>query len=308
MKKVLFTCIAAILVSISQGQTPEKMSYQAVIRNGSGELVASQTISLKLSILQGSSTGTEVYVETQQPSTNQNGLLTVEIGGGSVISGSIGTIDWSSDIYFIKTEVDLAGGSTYNLNSISQLLSVPYALHAKTAESVVGGTGNGFTHYIGEYFQGGIIFHLYKDDAGIEHGLVVSIEDVGFAGWDNFLVNASNSWDGKANTDSIMQNGGDPNKAAGLCESYSYDGYDDWYLPSLDELILLFTNKYNVNRSLSQMNGIDYFLAPPDSYYWGSSNSINGSQITEVYGIGILGVTSSMFVNDSRLVRAIRRF
>ncbi|MDD3280865.1 MAG: tail fiber domain-containing protein [Bacteroidales bacterium] len=119
-------------------QSPEKMSYQAVIRDAENQLVVSQSIGIQISILQGSPTGTPVFVERHFPSTNSNGLVTIEIGTGTLVSGSFSTIDWSSDVYFLKTETDLNGGSSYTISGTGQLLSVPYSLHSKTAESISG--------------------------------------------------------------------------------------------------------------------------------------------------------------------------
>ena len=86
---------------------------------------------MQISILQGSITGTPVYVETQIPTTNSNGVISIEIGNGTLISGSFSAIDWGNDTYFIKTETDVNGGSAYTITGTSQLLSVPYALYAK---------------------------------------------------------------------------------------------------------------------------------------------------------------------------------
>jgi len=119
----------------SYAQSPHKMSYQAVIRNSSFNLVVNAPIGMKVSILQGSATGTAVYVETQTPTTNANGLATIEIGSGTVVTGTIAAIDWTAGPYFIKTETDPAGGTTYSITSTQQLMSVPYALYAKTSGS-----------------------------------------------------------------------------------------------------------------------------------------------------------------------------
>jgi hypothetical protein len=144
MKK-LFAILAAVLLTASgflpqkaSAQAPEKMSYQAVIRDIDDNLVTNQTIGMQINILQGSATGTAVYVETQTPATNANGLVSIEIGNGTVVSGDFTTIDWTNGPYFIKTETDPTGGTSYTISGTSQLLSVPYALHAKTADSVTG--------------------------------------------------------------------------------------------------------------------------------------------------------------------------
>jgi len=139
--KRIYTILVAILLTASVfAQTPEKMSYQAVIRNTSDQLVTNQGIGMQISILQGTASGTAVYVETHNITTNANGLVSVEIGNGTVISGDFATINWASDVFFIKTETDpsTAGGTSYTITGTSQLLSVAYALHSKTAESITG--------------------------------------------------------------------------------------------------------------------------------------------------------------------------
>jgi uncharacterized protein (TIGR02145 family) len=113
------------------------MSYQAVIRNVSGDLVINSPVKLRMILLQGSIEGTEVYSEIHTATTNTNGLITLEIGGGAVISGVFETIDWSDGPYFIKREVDPDGGSNYTIVGTSQLLSVPYAMYANVADTVL---------------------------------------------------------------------------------------------------------------------------------------------------------------------------
>lgn len=137
MKKVILTVSAFIFSLKLMAQAPEKMSYQAVVRNSSNGLVISAPVGMRISILQGSATGASVYTETQTINSNANGLVSLEIGSGTVVSGNFSTIDWSADTYFIKTETDPTGGTTYSVTGTSQLMSVPYALHAKSAESVI---------------------------------------------------------------------------------------------------------------------------------------------------------------------------
>jgi hypothetical protein len=140
--KSIFTFLVAVLLTASVfAQSPEKMSYQAVVRDLSNNLVTNQAVGMKISILQGSISGTSVYEEiyNPNPTTNANGLVTVEIGGGVPLSGTFSTIDWSAGPYFIKTETDPTGGTNYTITGVSQLLSVPYALHSKTAETITGG-------------------------------------------------------------------------------------------------------------------------------------------------------------------------
>ncbi len=116
-------------------QTPQKFSYQTVIRNSSNQLLANQQVGIKISVLQGSETGIVVYSERHTPSTNSNGLATLSIGSGSVLSGIFQNINWASGSYYIQTETDPNGGNSYSITSTQQLLSVPYALYAETSGS-----------------------------------------------------------------------------------------------------------------------------------------------------------------------------
>ncbi len=137
MKKALSVLSSLFLILTLSAQSPEKMSYQAVIRDAGGNLITTHSVGMRISILHGT---TPVYVETHATSTNTNGLVTVEVGNGNFVSGiPFSTIDWSGGSYSIKTETDPTGGIDYpTIVGISQLLSVPYALHSKTAETISG--------------------------------------------------------------------------------------------------------------------------------------------------------------------------
>jgi len=146
--RIIFLCSFFYFLN-SHAQAPDKMSYQAVIRNASNALVANAGVGMKISILQTSASGTVVYAESQTPTTNTNGLASLQIGDGTVLSGNMANIDWSAGPYFIKTETDPTGGSSYTITATSQLMSVPYALYAKTSGGSSSGwglTGNGSTN------------------------------------------------------------------------------------------------------------------------------------------------------------------
>ena len=150
MKKIITICAVILMAASVFAQAPQKMSYQAVIRDGANALVANQTVGMQVSILQGSASGTAVYVETHNVITNINGLVSIEIGGGTVTVGSFAAIDWANGPYFIKTETDPAGGTNYTITGTTQLLSVPYALYAENGRSSV--SNNGDTLFIGNQF------------------------------------------------------------------------------------------------------------------------------------------------------------
>jgi uncharacterized protein (TIGR02145 family) len=109
---------------------PQKFSYQAVIRDGANQVLNNQSVGVRLSILQGSESGTAVYAETHTGSTNANGLISLQVGGGTLVSGSMSSIDWAAGPYYIKTETDPEGGTNYSISGTSQLLSVPFALYS----------------------------------------------------------------------------------------------------------------------------------------------------------------------------------
>jgi len=126
---LLIIALAYLLINSSiLAQAPQKMSYQAVIRNTSGALIASTSVGMKISILQGTATGTVAYSETQTASTNANGLVSLEIGSGTVVTGTFAGINWANGPYFIKIQTDPTGGVNYTITGTNQLMSVPYAL------------------------------------------------------------------------------------------------------------------------------------------------------------------------------------
>lgn len=125
MKKI--TLVLSFLLSsftILFAQAPQKMSYQSVIRKTDGTLVSNTLVNIKTSILLGSASGTASYVETQTATTNNNGLVTIEIGGGTPVTGTFAGIGWGAGSHFIKTEIDPTGGTNYTISGTSQLLSV----------------------------------------------------------------------------------------------------------------------------------------------------------------------------------------
>lgn len=138
MKNIFTLCASFLIIANTFAQAPEKMSYQAVVLDNSGALVVSSPVGMQISILQGSIIGPAVYVETHTPTSNVNGLVSLEIGAGTT-TDDFSLIDWAAGPYFIKIETDPTGGTSYTITGTSQLLSVPYALYAETAENVVNG-------------------------------------------------------------------------------------------------------------------------------------------------------------------------
>lgn len=134
------------MVVATFAQAPQKINYQSVVRNANNTLLANQNITARISILQGSATGSPVYVEVQTATTNANGLLSLSIGEGSVVFGNFSAIDWNAGTYFLKAEMDFTGGTNYSHESVQQLLSVPFALYAREA-------ANGFSGNYGDLYN-----------------------------------------------------------------------------------------------------------------------------------------------------------
>ena len=131
MKKILFSFLLLLTATTAVwAQVPQQISYQSVIRDGNNKVLAASTVGIKISLLQGSATGTAVYVETHRKTTNANGLVSLEIGTGTVLSGSFASINWANGPYLIQTETDPTGGTNYSAPGVFALNSVPYALYA----------------------------------------------------------------------------------------------------------------------------------------------------------------------------------
>lgn len=129
---VLLTATAFQTLGL-RAQTPQKISYQAVIRDNSNAIVVNTQVGMKINILVGSANGAVIYSEIQTPITNANGLINIEIGG----SAGFSAINWATNTYFIKTETDPLGGTNYTKTETNQLLSAPYALHSKKMERML---------------------------------------------------------------------------------------------------------------------------------------------------------------------------
>lgn len=272
----LITLLVSIMLTASvflprqaSAQAPQKMSYQAVIRNSSNALVTNTQVGMEINIRQGSPSGTIVYTETQTPNTNTNGLVSIEIGGGA----GFDTINWGSSTYYIETKTAVVAPlTTYTITGVSQLLSVPYALYAKTA----GTTSSTSSHYIGELYGGGVVF--WVDHTG-QHGLIVSMINVSISQvWSNISSGAAlttSDWDGASNTTTITGQSGHTSSAAKLCEDYTNADYgtgiySDWYLPSIAELNHVWNNFYEVQKALTNDGNASTTLL--NSYYWSSSD------------------------------------
>lgn len=415
MKKLFIIFILFSLYSIGQ-VPPEAFNYSAVLRGNNGQALPNHIVSLRFSILKGSSNGPIQYQEIHIGSTNQWGSINLSIGYGQLTQGNFSSINWGDDSYYLQIELDDNGGNNFNLMGSQKFLSVPYALYAGHTSNISyldtssinelqsltlsndtiylshsGGnivlphipaniselnndvgyltyvydgdtsstnelqflsishdtiylTNGGFVklppayagtntdnqqlsithdtisltnggqiiipvpckHYVGEHFGGGIVFHVFKDENYVEHGLIVSLIDISTgARWGSASVNILNSestWDGLTNTNSIINSGGSTSDAAGLCHSYNGEGYTDWYLPSIDQLNILLYNRFNVNKSLSSIGAT---VLGFNTYWSSTEQSTTYAYYCQFYN-GLFFYNNK---NDNLLfVRAIRSF
>jgi len=243
-----------------------------------------------------------VYVETHTASTNENGLVSLQIGGGTVTGGVFADIDWSDGEYYIKSETDPTGGTNYTISGTTQLLSVPYALNAKNVKK----------YKVGDFAQGGIVF--WVDETG-QHGLVCSKEDLdggnGIQWYNGSLVYTEARGDGiyagEMNTMLIIAKQGynSNDYAAGICANYvviqNDVAYGDWYLPSIKELRLMYDNKAAINATAILNGGAVFF----EDKYWSSTElDTNGAYYTN-FQSPIYGISGKA---QKYRVRAIRAF
>lgn len=132
MKKLACFTIALFIIQLTMAQIPSGFSYQTVVRGVSGSILANTDVKIRISILKETTSGIPVSTEIFATKTSSIGLVNLVIGS---LDPSFKLIDWSKGPYFLKVEVDEKGGTNFSFVGTSQLLSVPYAFHARKAES-----------------------------------------------------------------------------------------------------------------------------------------------------------------------------
>jgi hypothetical protein len=132
-KSMLLVGLFIFTSVVLKAQSPQKINFQSIVRNTNGVIVSNKSVNFKITILSGTITGTSVYSETHLKTTDAIGLVSLQIGTGTVVSGVFSSIDWGNALHFIKLEADFSGGNTYVTLGTQELMSVPYALYsAKT--------------------------------------------------------------------------------------------------------------------------------------------------------------------------------
>jgi hypothetical protein len=139
--KILLTTLLLLVINLTAiCQSYDQVTYKALVHNPQGQIVAKHQVTLRLSVFKGNPFDTVIYSETHRPVTDELGLASVIIGSGTGKSGDFETIDWGNDKYFMKVEVDAAGGSDFTDLGTTQILTIPYSTSAdhskKTDEAV----------------------------------------------------------------------------------------------------------------------------------------------------------------------------
>jgi hypothetical protein len=305
MKKTI-SIVLLLLVTLGM-YAQEGINYKALIKDNLGAVLASQTIDVKFTII--ADTGpTDVYLETHTgATTDANGIVILTIGDGTPNNGVFTDIDWGSNTHSLKVEIDIEQDGSFVDLGTTQFMAVPYALHAKTAESVTSTCGLS----IGDTHQGGIIFYL---DASGCHGLIAAPSDQStgirwYAGTHgNTQAKGDGIYAGKANTSIIIAaqvaiGDDNANYAARLCnELQIIEGgttYGDWYLPSKYELNLMYENIGQGNAL--GLGNVGNFS---NSSYWSSTELDNFSAWNQSFFNGVQFNANKAIPNYVRAVRA----
>lgn len=311
MKKSILAISLLFAFCAAIAQAPQKFNYQAIARTANGVEISNQIIGIRISIIDVQPNGTVVYQETHNKVTNSFGLFDLHVGTGNVVSGTFANINWANGDKYIKTEIDPTGGANYILAGTTQLVSVPYALHAATANTSLTSlsSANGFNHYLGESFGGGIIFHLYKDANGAEHGLICAPTDAAslqpWSSVTNVAAGCTSEWNGQSNTTIAVAQPNVTTSAALDCDNYVSGGYTDWYLPSSLELRILWTNLFYVQKAFDSDNNPNTTILRPAGY-WSSTEVSAGAVINVVMDEATIFGSSK--TTTSCYVRPIRAF
>jgi hypothetical protein len=275
--KQLFTLLVIIVTHIAFAQAPQSIPYQAIVRNTDGSVIGNTPLTMTFKIHDVLATGTVVYEENHTTASNAQGLVALNVGGGTPTSGSFNSINWGNGAKFLHVLMN-AGNGAIDLGT-QQMMSVPYALYA---EKVGGGDSNPSLQ-IGDTFAGGKIFYL---DTSGEHGLVFADMDVypQYSRSPVFNIFGDNIGAGEINSRAYLHQviplnisiNAFNNDAVIYCDSLNYSGFSDWFLPSSYELFEMIDRNVEVFPFGLYLSSTDGFKKLTTS-----SNNVDGEIIVQ---------------------------
>jgi len=295
IRTIFLIVMLMTLVSKIMAQCPQALNYQTIVRDLQGNPAYSNTpVVIRFTIFDSINPGVPLFQEDQTRYTNQFGAFSCYVGEGPTDFIPLSSVNWTAGHKYMEVELDINATGTYKYAGTATLNSVPYALYADHAAK-----GGYPRHHIGEHYGGGTIFYL--TDNG-QHGLIADSGDIQtsndtvlWARVDTTLINAglSGAGGGFINTERIVVNQGAGNYAANLCANDTTGGYGDWFLPSANELILL----YQQQQVIGNLNS--------SAAYWSSTESANTTASALDFSSGI---TMDVPKSTPEKVRAIRVF
>lgn len=285
--KSFLTLLFVAVSSMMFAQAPFQFNFQAVARNIAGNPITNNDVDFRLSILQGSTDGEAIYVETQNVMTNNFGLANLVVGSGNIQLGGLDQVDYAAGPYFLQIEMDAEGQENYLLVGVSPLLSVPYALHAKTSEQA---GPQGEPGVDGQ--DGASAYEIWLDlgNEGTEEDFIASL-----------VENANTGPSGGSCRDCVQEVSDVAlNQTLANCVDYclglSENGNSDWRIPTLEEFVFYRTV-------------LDTDADWQNDYVWTSTPvRSNGA-----YGVSIVNETNlangpelNLFLNPERTCRCVR--
>ncbi len=287
-KNLILILFSILLFASTKAQAPLGIPYQAAARKANGQALTNTAIKVRFSILDSTATGAVAFKETHTTTTNALGMFNLNVGMGTPITGTLAGVNWGNNAKFLQVELDTtATGNNYSFMGVQQLMSVPYALYAA-------GPIGGFTHYIGETYNDGIVFYLYRGSDGLEHGLIIALSESSTnLVWQTTItgVSASSTDDGAYNTNLINNS---------PAKTYIASLGSGWYIPSIDELSLLYRNRFVVQKALRAGNYMQLTY-----WYWSSTEYGSWQALMSDFEFG---VNKNEAKSVARKVRGVRAF
>jgi hypothetical protein len=305
LNKFIYSFILVCVNSTICAQPPALIPYQAIARDAAGDAVMNQNIGLRFSIHDQTITGTTVWQEAQTVLSNPLGVVVTSLGSVSNLSA----VNWANGDKFLQVEMDITGGTNYSDMGTQQMMSVPYALYAGQAGQAnqVGGSSLS----LGDSHEGGVV--VYLDQTG-QHGLIMAdsvfsadgmiLGYRGLVGGGSFWVDTDVSiGSGDINTESLFasSNVSSTNSVLLYVVNSNHGGYDDWFIPSRDELRRIYFDVFLTG--VFSIPEAEYISSSGRSVDYGnSSNSFVDGYVVDAVGFwnGLTSQWTAISVYDYR--------